>query len=120
MAKNNKSANAITYVESIKQAILALQQHQDAQMKTLLDKLKVAEEEEERKNATGLIAKAVADAKESLARAQELALKYDLEFEWDGPTYGMGGVFNGTDWDASNYEDERPRTGHWLASSNSC
>lgn len=120
MAKTNKSTTAVTYVESIKQEILALQQHQEAQMKTLLDKLKVAEEEEERKNATGLIAQAVAKAKESLFIAQELALKYNLEFEWNGPTYGMGGTFNGTDWDASDYEGERPRTGYWQASANSC
>lgn len=63
MAKTSKSTTAVTYVESIKQEILALQKHQDAQMKTLLDKLKVAEEEEERKNATGLITQAVATAK---------------------------------------------------------
>lgn len=120
MAKTNKSANAVTYVESIKQEILALQQHQDAQMKTLLDKLKVAQEEEERKNATLLIAEAIKQAYAALDRAQELAIKYGLEFEWDGPTYGMGGTFNGHDWDASDYEGERPRTGYWQASSNSC
>ena len=119
MAKTNKSANAVTYVESIKQEILALQQQQDAQMKALLDKLKVAEEEEERKNAAALITKAVDEANDALRRAQELALKYNMEFEF-GPTYGMGGTFNGHDWDASNYEGERPRTGYWQASSNSC
>lgn len=119
MAKTNKSANAVTYVESIKQEILALQQHQEAQMKTLLDKLKVAEEEEERKNAAALITQAVAEANAALQRAQELALKYNMEFEF-GPTYGMGGTFNGTDWDASDYEGERPRTGYWQASANSC
>lgn len=110
----------ITPVQAIEGEIQALAVHQESQMKALLDKLNKAKEEEEQRNAGALIAQYVQDAENSLAAAEALALKYGLEFEF-GPTYGMGGTFNGTDWDASRDENgNRTRTGQWQSSSHNC
>ena len=104
-------------VEALEAAIKVLRVHQEAELKMKLEALEALKKEERVKNASRLIAEAVQRANDALQEAQELALEFDLEFEF-GPTYGMGGTFNGTDWDSSS--NPRERTARWQASSHSC
>ena len=104
-------------VEQMEADIRALAQHQEAEMKKKLEALEQLKKEERAKNASKLIAQAVQRAYDALQEAKDLALEFDLEFEF-GPEYGMGGTFNGTDWDSSS--SPRERTARWQASSHSC
>lgn len=120
MAKaKSQTVNVVTLspVEQMEVEINALRVHQEAELKKKLEALDALKKEERAKNASKLIAQAVQRAYDALQEAKDLALEFDLEFEF-GPEYGMGGVFNGTDWDSSS--NPRERTARWQASSNSC
>lgn len=107
----------LSAVEQMEADIRALAQEQEAEMKKKLEALEALKKEERAKNASKLIAEAVSRAYDALQEAQDLALEFDLEFEF-GPEYGMGGTFNGPDWDSSS--NPRERTARWQASSHSC
>ncbi len=67
----------------------------------------------------GEISELVQKAYDLIQEAESLAKAYNLDFTFS-LGYGMGGQFNGKDWDASDFQGERPRTGGWLSSSASC
>jgi hypothetical protein len=82
--------------------------------------------EQDKQQANARIAELVNIAKQALKEATAIADQHGLEFRWDGPSYGMGGSYQGTrPWmsstekcEADNYDsiDE----GMWRASSQSC
>ena len=110
-------AVTLSAVEQMEVEINALRVHQEAELKKKLEALEALKKEERAKNASKLIAEAVSRAYDALREAQDIALEFDLEFVF-GPVYGMGGTFNGTDWDSSS--NPRERTARWQASSHSC
>lgn len=110
-------AVTLSAVEQMEVEINALRVHQEAELKKKLEALEALKKEERAKNASKLIAEAVSRAYDALREAQDIALEFDLEFDF-GPVYGMGGTFNGTEWDSSS--NPRERTARWQASSNSC
>lgn len=118
MAKAKPSVPApITPLEAIDMEIRALQVHQLAAMEALTQRKRRLVEAEEQRNAVSLINAAKERAMAALKEAQDLALKYDLGFDFS-LEYGMGGTFNGTSWNGSsgNYK----RTGEWQSSSSNC
>lgn len=58
----------------------------------------------------------VSDADAKLKEATEFAKLHGLEFNWEGPAYGMGGYFD-PERKETNYGDE---SDGWQASSQSC
>ena len=100
MATTKKAAP--TPLEAIELEINALQAHHDAAMLPLLKRKKEVAEAEEQRNAVAMIQQATKEAYNALERAQELALKYDLSFDFS-VKYGMGGTFNDKSYDGQSY-----------------
>lgn len=65
------------------------------------------------------IVQLVREAYKLIGEAEKIAMENNLEFDFD-LTYGMGGTFNGIDWDCRASDGPRPRTGSWVSSSASC
>lgn len=113
MAKTKPSVPALTPLEAIDIEIRALKVHQLAAMEALTQRKQAIVEAEEQRNAVALISEAKEEAYAALQRAQDLAVKYNLSFEFS-VEYGMGGTFN--DWNYSGNE----RSGNWASSSSNC
>jgi len=89
-------------LDIIENEIAALIVHQHNALEALQKRKKAIIEAEEQRNAVSLINAATQRAMAALKEAQDLALKYDLEFDFS-LEYGMGGTFNGTSWNGSVY-----------------
>ena len=63
------------------------------------------------------IGRFVESAYASIREAESLARKHGVEFDF-GLEYGMGGTYNGRDWQNSDSEDAR--NGQWQSSSSQC
>ena len=48
---------------------------------------------DERKEANAKIAKKLADATALIRECETIADEFGVEFDWDGPEYGMGGSY---------------------------
>ena len=68
------------------------------------------------------IAEKIKEANAALKEAQKLADENGTYFHWDGPAYGMGGGYQGKNWNSSNCEWETSdnEDSGWNASSQSC
>lgn len=63
-----------------------------------LKQLKASIKEEANKE----ISKMLGSINELFNKCEELAKSVDIDFRYDGPSYGMGGYFNGTEWSSSS------------------
>ena len=106
-----------TALQAIEDEIAALAVHQKAAMDAMIVRREFVRQQEEQRNAVELIRQAKERAYAEITEAQRLALKYDLEFEFQ-VSYGMGGTFNELKWDGSG--DTKSRTAQWESSSSQC
>jgi hypothetical protein len=74
-----------------------------------------------KEQASKQIAEYIQKAEKSIKDAEKLALKYKIDFDWNGPSYGMGGYFIGGEDEEFSREDELDDDYYgWKASSQSC
>lgn len=56
----------------------------------------------DKSEAQGKIAEQIKIAKDAIAEAERIADEHKIRFNWDGPSYGMGGSYDDEGWSASS------------------
>ena len=76
----------------------------------------------DKKEAQGKIAEQIKIAQDALAEAQRIANEAKVSFSWEGPSYGMGGYYEGDPEDRyiQDWQDSDADDAGWSASSQSC
>ena len=78
--------------------------------------------DQDKKIAQGKIAEQIKIAEAALNEAQRLANEAKVSFSWEGPSYGMGGHYEGDPEDRyiQDWQDSDDVNAGWSASSQSC
>lgn len=76
----------------------------------------------DKKEAQGKIAEQIKIAQDALKEAARIADEAKVHFNWEGPSYGMGGSYEGDPDDRylEDWQDSDDVNAGWSASSQSC
>jgi hypothetical protein len=78
-----------------------------------------------KEEASKAIAEKIKTAQELIGEAETIADEAGVDFNWSGPSWGMGGWYTGKDsedWTESDRDEfgEGSEGGYWLTSSSRC
>lgn len=74
----------------------------------------------EKQQLIAQLSELISNIDNAISDAEEFAIEHGLSFTWDGPSYGMGGSFDGR-LPKDHHDRDTDQTGpQWYASSLSC